>query len=273
MLGGTDLGRGRGLCTSAQSRPEWAAWPTWWGRTYQPRNSRKPGRRAGWGLREVRGTEIERRQWRTETRGGSCIIKYEFKPHKSSDKRLLISLIFTPLCDPSERNHFGSGATMRLAANKSFIPRKTPSVSNHTRIGDDTAVLRASKALFIQSRVVGGGLGGLEGRATVMETSDSKWFSTIQPAQHGCPLGWHTHTHTKRMDPSASCCTTPFLSFLSNSIPQCTCLVRERERKRREGIPFDLDRHANAGGHATAMEHPTAQQHRGPGSLTACANL
>lgn len=57
----------------------------------------------------------------------------------------------------------------------------------------------------------------------------------------------------------------PFLSFLSNSIPQCTWLVRERERKRREGIPFDLDRHANVGGHATAMEHPTAQQHRGPG--------
>lgn len=117
----------------------------------------------------------------------------------------------------------------------------------------------------------GGWGGGVEGRATVMETSDSKWFSTIQPAQHGCPLSWHTHT--KRMDPSASCCTTPFLSFLSNSIPQCTCLVRERERKRREGIPFDLDRHANVGGHATAMEHPTAQQHRGPGSLTACANL
>lgn len=45
------------------------------------------------------------------------------------------------------------------------------------------------------------------------------------------------------------------------------------KRKKREGIPFDLDRHANVGGHATAMEHPTAQQHRGPGSLAARASL
>lgn len=94
-------------------------------------------------------------------------------------------------------------------------------------------------------------------------------------SQHGCPLSWQTKKKEKKkeMDPSASCCTPPSLSFLPNSIPQCTCLVHERQGKRREGIPFDLDRHANVGGHATAMEHPTAQQHRGPGSPAARVSL
>lgn len=64
--------------------------------------------------------------------------------------------------------------------------------------------------------------------ATVLETSDSKWFITFQAFTAQMPSKL---TDKKKMDP---CCTPPFLSFLPNSIPQCTCLVRERERGERE---------------------------------------
>lgn len=73
------------------------------------------------------------------------------------------------------------------------------------------------------------------------------------PATAKLPLA---HTHAR---PSSSHCS-PTVSH--NAPAWCV----KAQRKRREGIPFDLDRHANVGGHATAMEHRTAQQRRGPGS-------
>lgn len=68
-------------------------------------------------------------------------------------------------------------------------------------------------------------------------------------------------------------CTPPSLHSSPAVSHNAPAMCVKSKRKKREGIPFDLDRHANVGGHATAMEHPTAQQHRGPGSLAARASL
>lgn len=111
--------------------------------------------------------------------------------------------------------------------------------------------------------------GGGEKKAQLREhltQNDSKFIHTIlkkknlkkrdeppTPATAKLPLA---HTHAR---PSSSHCS-PTVSH--NAPAWCV----KAQRKRREGIPFDLDRHANVGGHATAMEHRTAQQHRGPGS-------
>lgn len=87
VLRDTNLDWGRGLCTSAHSRPGWAAAPTWSGRTCQPGNSRKPGRTTGWGLEGVQGNGIEREKRHNEGKRheGSCIINYKLQLHMSSD--------------------------------------------------------------------------------------------------------------------------------------------------------------------------------------------
>lgn len=162
---------------------------------------------------------------------------------------------------PFEGNHFEYGRKFhRLLTNvrphfTSFQPKR------------DSKIAAVSRGICCLIYITAG-----REKAAFMGTSDSKWFTIIQPAQHGCPLSCQKRG-VGGGPLSFPLYTPPPPSFHSNSIPQCTCLVHKRERKRREGIPFDLDRHANVGGHATAMEHPTAQQHRGAGSLTICASL
>lgn len=73
-----------------------------------------------------------------------------------------------------------------LAANKSeAIISLEPPHRFQTRLKDE-----AHKNLkpHLYKAGEGGGKKKKGKGGTVMETSDSKWFTTIQPAQHGCPL-------------------------------------------------------------------------------------
>lgn len=155
--------------------------------------------------------------------------------------------------------------TNMLTNMRPFFPHRDPQVSNHKTCKVDAVMLKTFSASFSGSRRKEKKRSNSYGNIWLKMVHHHPGFHSTMPSKL---------TDKKReMDPSAFGCAPPFLSILPNSIPQCTCLVRERQGKRREGIPFDLDRHANVGGHATAMEHPTAQQHRGPGSLTARVSL
>lgn len=122
---------------------------------------------------------------------------------------------------PFEGNHFEYGRKFhRLLTNVrphfTFQPKR------------DSKIAAVSRGICCLVYITAG-----REKAAFMGTSDSKWFTIIQPAQHGCPLscqkkGWVGG------GPSASCCTPPPPSFHSNSIPQCTCLVHKRERGERE---------------------------------------
>lgn len=202
LCGDTNLGREHGLGTSARCRPEWAASPTWWGQTYQPGNSRKPGRRAGWELMDVICNETDRERRHNEEKrhkNGSCIINYKLSTHARKNAswwRKLSTESTIPLRETILDEEGKATHCSQIWAHFSL---------NSDQIQWRITAHKSPTTCFIFSTE------NREKRGAVEETSDSKWFTTtIQPAQQRCPLSWQWGGGGKKeMDPSASCCTVP----------------------------------------------------------------
>lgn len=160
----TNLDKERGLCTSAHSHPEWAASPTWSGQTCQPGNSRKPSRRAVWGLGGVavvgRGLDKQKEKGDIMSEGDRSCIIYNYEASTSLEFgqnafwfSLHLSWSLEKKCHLGvlslwEKPFWIEGVLPTANKREAIFSLETHSFQITQDLGDDAVVLIASAASF-----------------------------------------------------------------------------------------------------------------------------